>query len=432
MNSTGRKIFFALFWLMISVSFIMIYQNETKKSGNTGENYIAQHENLNQEPQPLNIKRDGTNVYINMSVQITDIEIIPGYTYKAWTFNGEVPGPLIVVNEGDTIHFTLENTDPALPHSMDFHAVHTAPDQGFADVEPNEKRTFTYTASSPGVFMYHCGTNPTLLHIGNGMHGVIIVKPEGGYPTDHEVDRKFVVIQNEWYKPNDIDDMTNGNPSQVVFSTKAFHEGQTNTNGTVGALIEQPFQVKTGEKIRFYIANMGPNKTSSFHVIGTMFDHVYLDGNPANHLKGMQTVLLPASGGAVVEFTLKEAGEYPFVSHQFNDAHKGAIGKIIAYDGDIPDLSEDTRSISNKLTIAAENFAFNQVEYVVKAGEAVTISFLSIQGYHGLSIDEFDVHIQGQGEVTFVPEKTGTYKIYCNIYCGHGHEDMTAVLRVIE
>lgn len=166
-----------------------------------------------------------------MTAQITDIEIAKGENYKAWTFNGEVPGPLVVVEEGDTINFTMKNMDPAIPHSMDFHAVKTAPSKNFINVEPNESGTFTYKADSPGVFMYHCGTAPILSHIANGMHGVIIVKPKDGYPTDDEIDREFVLIQNEWYKYNDLDDFTNGTPKYVVFSTKALKEGDRNTNG---------------------------------------------------------------------------------------------------------------------------------------------------------------------------------------------------------
>ncbi|MFC4557505.1 multicopper oxidase domain-containing protein [Virgibacillus kekensis] len=291
-------------------------------------NVIKPHQGVNQEPTPLEIKREGTDVYINMTAQITDIEIAKGYTYKAWTFNGETPGPLVVVNEGDTIHFTLENKDPAIPHSMDFHAVHTAPDKGFANVAPNEEGTFSYQATKPGVFMYHCGTAPILTHIANGMHGVIIVKPTEGYPTDQEIDREYVVIQNEWYKYNDLENMTNEEPAQVVFSTKALQEGQPNTNGTVSAVKDTPLLAKVGDKVRIYINNMGPNELSSFHVVGTIFDDVYIDGNPANHFEGMQTVMLPASGGAVVEFTVKEEGVYPFVTHQFNHATKGAVGYI--------------------------------------------------------------------------------------------------------
>src|SRR5690625_4043731 len=156
-------------------------------------NIIVPHQGLNQEPTPLKMERDGKDVYIEMTSQITDIEIAPGNIYKAWTFNGEAPGPLIVVEEGDTLHLEIENIDPAIPHSIDLHAVHTNPDIGFADIEPNETGTFSFPTSSPGVFMYHCATDPVLSHIANGMHGVIIVKPADGFPTDNEIDRKSVV-----------------------------------------------------------------------------------------------------------------------------------------------------------------------------------------------------------------------------------------------
>ncbi|WP_099159893.1 multicopper oxidase domain-containing protein [Virgibacillus ndiopensis] len=297
-------------------------------------NVIKPHQGINLQPTPVKMERRGTEVFISMTAQITDIEVEEGYTYKAWTFNGEAPGPLVIVNEGDTIHFTLENKDPAIPHSMDFHAVQTAPNKSFTDVAPNEEGTFTYQAMKPGVFMYHCGTAPMLAHIANGMHGVIIVQPNDGYPTDKEVDKEYVVIQNEWYKYNDLDDMTNGEPSQVVFSTKALHEGQANTNGTVTAIKNKPLLAKVGDKVRIYLNNVGPNEISSFHVVGTIFDDVYLDGNPENHFEGMQTVILPVSGGAIVEFTVNEEGVYPFVTHQMNHAAKGAVGHIkVTVDG---------------------------------------------------------------------------------------------------
>ncbi|KEF38889.1 putative multicopper oxidase [Schinkia azotoformans MEV2011] len=290
---------------------------------------IAPHKDLNQAPVPLKMERVGEHeVNVEMTAQITDIEIDKGKSYKAWTFNGEAPGPLVVVNEGDTINFTLKNMDPSIPHSMDFHAVHASPSKSFIDVMPNESGTFTYKASNPGVFMYHCGTKPVLAHIANGMHGVIIVKPKNGYPTDNQIDKEFVIVQNEWYKYNDLDDMTNGVPSQVVFSTKALAEGQPNTNGDTYSLKEKPLLAKVGDRIRIYVNNVGPNEVSSFHVVGTVFDDVYIDGNPANRYKGMQTVMLPASGGAVVEFTVVEEGSYSIVTHQFNHVQKGAAAII--------------------------------------------------------------------------------------------------------
>ncbi|AST00323.1 nitrite reductase [Geobacillus thermocatenulatus] len=292
-------------------------------------NMLAAHKGVNQAPVPLKMEQIGPHdVRVEMTAQITDIEIDKGKTYKAWTFNGQAPGPLVVVNEGDVIHFTLKNMDPAIPHSMDFHAVHAAPSKDFVDVMPGKSGTFTYPANNPGVFMYHCGTKPVLQHIANGMHGVIIVKPKNGYPTDKEVDREYVLIQNEWYKYNDMNDFQNGVPSCVVFSTKALKPGDPNTNGDTFTLKEKPLLAKVGEKIRLFVNNVGPNEVSSFHVVGTVFDDVYLDGNPNNHLKGMQTVMLPASGGAVVEFTVTKPGTYPIVTHQFNDAQKGAVAML--------------------------------------------------------------------------------------------------------
>src|SRR5690625_30502 len=314
---------------------------------------IEPHKDLDQEPVPVKQERIGENeVNIEMTAQITDIEIAPGIEYKTWNFNGEVPGPLLVVQEGDWINFTLHNMDPAIPHSMDFHAVHTDPMTGFADVEPNESGTFRFQASSPGVFMYHCATDPVLSHIANGMHGVIIVMPEDGFPTDDEVDREFVIVQNEWYKYNDLENMMNMPPRQVVFSAKTLEymeddevDGYTfdgrNSNGTVMAISEDDpetvLYAKPGEKIRMYINNVGPNEISSFHVIGSIMEDVYLDGNPENHLQGMQTVGLPASGGAVVEFTLKEEGSYSFVTHQFDHVSKGGVGTIIVNESGEPD-----------------------------------------------------------------------------------------------
>ena len=314
---------------------------------------IEPHKDLNQEPTPVKMERVGENeVNIEMTAQVTDIEIAPGLTYNTWNFNGEAPGPLLVVQEGDWINFTLHNLDPAIPHSMDFHAVHTDPVTGYADVEPDETGTFRFQASNPGVFMYHCATDPVLSHIANGMHGTIIVMPEDGYPTDDEVDREFVIVQNEWYKYNDLENMMNMPPRQVVFSTKTvdyMEDGEvdgytfdgTNTNGTVQALTENDEETvlyaKPGEKVRFYINNVGPNEVSSFHVIGSILDDVYIDGNPENHMKGLQTVGLPASGGAVVEFELKEEGSYSFVTHQFDHVSKGAVGTIVVNESGGPE-----------------------------------------------------------------------------------------------
>lgn len=315
-----------------------------EKSDTAETEVIEPHKNLNQEPVPIKVERVGENeVNVEMTAQITDIEIAKGENYKAWTFNGEVPGPLVVVEEGDVINFTMKNMDPAIPHSMDFHAVRTSPSKNFTNVESNETGTFTYPADNPGVFMYHCGTAPVLSHIANGMHGTIIVKPKDGYPTDDEIDKEFVIIQNEWYNYNDLEDFTNGSPKHVVFSTKALKEGDRNTNGDTFTLKDEPLLAKVGDKVRLYVNNVGPNEVSSFHVVGTIFDHVYQDGNPNNVLEGMQTIMLPASGGAIVEFEVREEGSYSIVTHQFNHVQKGAAA-ILKVTKDGKDDSKATMS----------------------------------------------------------------------------------------
>jgi nitrite reductase (NO-forming) len=310
-NMTLTKVMIAAVSLAIVLSGCGITQQA--KAPETPVAEAAAPQKVNQPPIEPIVVRNGNTVNIEMTAQVTDIEIAKGVVYNAWTFNGTVPGPVLRVKEGDIINFTLKNIDPDVPHSMDFHAVHAAPSKKFIDIMPNEQGTFTYPANKPGVFMYHCGTKPVLAHIANGMYGVIIVEPKDGYPTDSEIDREYTIVQSEWYKEHDYNDMLNGVPSYVVF------------NGDTFSLTEKPFLAKVGDKVRLYVNNVGPNEVSSFHVVGTIMDTVYVDGNPNNVLQGLQTVMLPASGGAVVEFTVTEEGDYPIVTHQFNHASKGAV-----------------------------------------------------------------------------------------------------------
>ncbi|MCK8488458.1 multicopper oxidase domain-containing protein [Paenibacillus sp. MBLB2552] len=304
-------------WLLLGLSgLVMIaaawfaFPSEEPTVREAAPHVEAPH--INHPPVEPVVHREGNTVHIEMTAQRTDIEISEGVTYNAWTFNGTAPGPVLRVKQGDQLEFTLNNLDPDMPHSMDFHAVHAAPSQKFVEVMPDEQGTFTYPADTPGVFMYHCGASPVLLHVANGMYGMIIVEPKDGYPTDAEIDQEYTIVQSEWYAENDMDAFQQGDPEHVVF------------NGDDHTLKEHPILAKVGDKVRLYVVNAGPNHVSSFHVVGTTFDHVYLDGNPKNELYGMQTVLLPAGGGAVVEFTVTEEGDYPILTHQLNDAYLGA------------------------------------------------------------------------------------------------------------
>ncbi|MCH8501165.1 MAG: multicopper oxidase domain-containing protein [Aliidiomarina sp.] len=285
------------------------------------------------------------------------VEVAPGVNFNAWTYGGSVPGPTLHVREGDRVVFTMKNrsdepvvvTDPLrggapyfqqlaanpyqkhqpavspMPHSMDFHSGTVAADDKWRTIAPGETIRFEWVANYPGVYMYHCGTPSVLMHTAMGQYGAVVVSPKGGYPTDHLVDHEYVIVQSEFYLEKVGDEYIydhqaamNRNPSHVTF------------NGHVSALIDEPLRAKAGDRVRLYFLNAGPSDTSSFHVIGGIFDRVWYEGNVENEWRGMQTVLLGASNSAVMEFIVPESGVYKLVDHEFADAERGAAGALIA------------------------------------------------------------------------------------------------------
>lgn len=270
------------------------------------------------------------------------IEIAPGVKFSAWTFGDQVPGPVVRARVGDRIRFSMTNRsdEPApgmsvmaapMMHSMDFHSAMVAPNDKYRSIAPGQTISFEFTANYPGVFMYHCGTPMVLEHIASGMYGMMIVEPRGGYPT--KVDREYAVVQSEFYTRPDPDKRkVDGQPLYVLDLARVRSKAPTYTvfNGRYNGMVENPLQAKPGERVRLFVMNVGPSNTSSFHVVGTIFDRVWMDGNPDNQLRGMQTVLLGSSSGAIVEFYIPEAGNYAMVDHHFANASQGAIGVIAA------------------------------------------------------------------------------------------------------
>ncbi|HJV59334.1 MAG TPA: multicopper oxidase domain-containing protein [Albitalea sp.] len=275
------------------------------------------------------------------------IEIAPGVKFSAWTFGDQVPGPAVRARVGDRIKFTMTNrSDEQMPgvrmtmapmmHSMDFHSAMVAPNDKYRSIAPGQTISFEFTLNYPGVFMYHCGTPMVLEHIASGMYGMFIVEPRGGYPT--KVDREYAVIQSEFYtKPDPAKQKVDGQPLYVLDGDRVRAKAPTYTvfNGRYNGMIDKPLAAKPGERVRLFVMNVGPSNTSSFHVVGTIFDRVWMDGNPDNQFRGMQTVLLGSSQGAIVEFVIPEAGKYVMVDHHFANASQGAIGLIDA--GGVPE-----------------------------------------------------------------------------------------------
>jgi nitrite reductase (NO-forming) len=260
--------------------------------------------------------------HVRLRAVHVDHVIAPGVTYQAWTFDSVVPAPTIRVTVGDTVDFTLVNGAP-ITHSIDFHAAELAPSRAYVNVMPKDSVHFRFVPRVPGVFMYHCGTAPVALHISNGMFGALIVDPVVPRPPA----REFVLVQNEFYlapthdstRPRVLDwqRMLDLAPDYVVF------------NGVAGQYAAHPIQVNPGELLRFYVVDAGPNRVSSFHVVGAIFERVFEDGLGPPKL-GVQTVSIPVGGGMIFEARLAEPGLYPFVSHAFADATKGAVGVLRA------------------------------------------------------------------------------------------------------
>ncbi len=289
--------------------------------------------------EPLKSEKTKT-IHLDTIAQI--VEIAPGIRFLAWTFGGQVPGPTVHARVGDRIHFSMTNrSDEAMPgpvsfaqpmmHSMDFHAAMVSPQDKYHSIAPGQTITFEFTLNYPGVFMYHCGTPMILEHIASGMYGVVVVEPRGGYPT--HADREYVIIQSEFYVQLDPQGRkVDEHPLYVLDTKKVRTKESTYTvfNGRYNGLVDSPLPAKPGERVRLYVLNVGPSNTSSFHVVGTIFDRVWIDGNPDNQFRGMQTVLLGSSCSAIVEFVIPEAGKYVMVDHHFANATQGAIGLIDA------------------------------------------------------------------------------------------------------
>jgi nitrite reductase (NO-forming) len=268
------------------------------------------------------------------------IEIAPGVKFSAWTFGGQVPGPTVRARVGDKIRFSMTNrsdepvaapavTAAPMMHSMDFHAAMVSPQDKYRSIAPGQTIEFEFTLNYPGIFMYHCGTPMILEHIASGMYGAVIVEPRNGYPT--KADREYVVIQSEFYaKPDREKRKVDGVPLYVLDGDNLRKAAPNYTvfNGTHNGMVKNPLAAKAGERVRLFVLNVGPSKTSSFHIVGTIFDRAWIDGNPDNQFRGMQTVLLGSSNSAIVEFMIPEEGSYIMVDHHFANASQGAIGLV--------------------------------------------------------------------------------------------------------
>jgi nitrite reductase (NO-forming) len=288
-------------------------------------------------PPPITYREPRT-----VQVELETIELVgqldDGTTYRYWTFNGQVPGPMLRVRVGDTVEVSFRNrADSWMPHNVDFHAV-TGPHGGggatFA--EPGQHgQGFTFKALNPGLYVYHCAVPSVAHHISNGMYGMILVEPEEGLTP---VDREFYVMQGEIYTEQPFG--TEGELSESYEKMSAEQPEYYVFNGAVGGLTEQkPLEAEVGETVRVFFGVGGPNATSSFHVIGEIFDTAYplasLTGAP---LTDVQTLTVPPGGAAIVEMELEVPGTYVLVDHALSRAERGLVGHLVVTGPDNPDV----------------------------------------------------------------------------------------------
>ena len=286
---------------------------------------------------PPAIDRDHpAKVRVKMETVEKTMTMEDGVEYHYWTFNGDVPGQMIRVREGDTVEVEFSNNPSStVPHNVDFHA---ATGQGggaeASFTAPGHTSTFSFKALQAGLYIYHCAVAPVGMHIANGMYGLILVEPKEGLP---KVDKEFYIVQGDFYtkgkkgaqglQPFDMDKAIAEQPEYVVF------------NGHVGSIAgDNALKAKAGETVRMYVGNGGPNLVSSFHVIGEIFDKVYVEGGKLIN-ENVQSTLIPAGGAAMIEFKVDIPGSYTVVDHSlFRAFNKGALGQLKVEGNENPEI----------------------------------------------------------------------------------------------
>ncbi len=332
-------------------------------------------------PPALN-RSTPAKVIVELEVIEKEMPISEGVSYTFWTFGGTVPGSFIRVRQGDTVEFHLKNApDSKMPHNIDLHGV-TGPGGGAASsfTAPGHRSQFTFKALNAGLYVYHCATAPVGMHVANGMYGLILIEPPGGLP---KVDKEYYVMQGDFYttgkyrekglQPFDMQKAIDENASYVLF------------NGSEGSMTgDKAITAKTGENVRLYVGNGGPNLVSSFHVIGEIFDKVWFEGG-TRFQENVQTTLIPAGGAAMMDFQLEVPGSYVLVDHSiFRAFNKGALAilkvegpenKAIYSGKEVDEVYLGDRAQPNlaAVTAAAKSATSGEltVEQQVKAGQAL-------------------------------------------------------------
>ncbi|HKJ33571.1 MAG TPA: copper-containing nitrite reductase [Balneolales bacterium] len=275
---------------------------------------------------------------ITLEAKEVTAEIEPGVTFKYMTWNGQIPGPMIRIRQGDTVNVTLKNSTNRA-HNVDMHAVYGTGGGNMATlVVPGGESHMRFKAMYPGAFIYHCAVPNMDYHISSGMFGMIVVEPPEGLP---KVDHEFYLGQNEIYTNKkagqkghhefDFNNMLKEDPSYVVLNG----EKHALTPSVHGAM-----KTKTGETARIFLVNGGPNLTSSFHPIGNIFTKAWRAGAIINNPdRYVQTMHVPPGSTGVFELEFPVPETIKLVDHALTRVvRKGMLGEIAVSGKKRPDI----------------------------------------------------------------------------------------------
>ena len=274
-------------------------------------------------------------VEVRLEIEERLIEISPdGAKIWALTFNGSVPGPIIVVHEGDYVELTLVNPKTSrFAHNIDFHAATGAlGGAGLTLVGPGQEAVLRFKATKPGVFVYHCapGGIMTPFHVVSGMNGVIMVLPREGLKDDEgnavKYDRAYYIGEQDYYIPKDADGEYKEYPSPPQGLADMLEVMKTLTpthvvfNGSVGALTgEGALTAHVGEKVLFIHSQA--NRDSRPHLIGGHGDLVWRGGSftdkPATNL---ETWFVEGGSAVAMLYEFRQPGLYVYLNHNLIEA----------------------------------------------------------------------------------------------------------------
>lgn len=242
-----------------------------------------------------------------ITITQSPVQVAAGTTLDAWTFDGQIPGPILRVTEGETLALTVRNLT-AHPHNLHTHGAHDPTQDGWEPIPPGGTRTYEFAPRKAGLYPYHCDALPAAQHLGRGLYGALIVDP--ATPRETAEERVLVIGGYD----------TDADGRSELFGW----------NGCAGFFARHPLKVTTGALVRLYVLNLVADEpVATFHLHAQTFD-VFRSGTGTRADEHSDVVALTLGERAMLEMRFAQDGRYMFHPHQPRMAERGAMGWIAA------------------------------------------------------------------------------------------------------